>query len=166
MNRLFIVILLFIPMMPGCWRRSSRCHETCYKSIAARPEPIEGPVELYEYASDVERVGREEFSDCTVLGKSYFSSPYIKADKLKRFAARIGANIVLCQRNLERAGLDVECQCNPAEVVVPDDKEVDDPNVIRFTSASVSVSGSAAAGPGATYIFSHKIWFLYRDEQE
>ena len=166
MNRLLIVILLLLPMMPGCWRCNNKCHELCYRSIALSAEPIDGPVKIYEYEDDVERVAKEEFSDCIIRGKSYFSSPYIGAEKLKRFAARIGANVVLCQRNLERAGLDFECQCNPIEIVDPVDDQVDDPNMIRFASVSASVSGSAAAGPGATYIYSHKIWFLYRDKQE
>jgi len=51
------------------------------------------------------------------------------------------------------------------EAVIPEDDQVDDPNAIWFTSVSASVSGSAASGPGATYIYSHRIWFLYRDEQ-
>lgn len=166
MNRLLVVVLFFIPMLPGCWRCNNKCHEICYMSIALSAESIDGPVRVYEYSSDVERVAREEFSDCIVRGKSYFSSPYIAAKKLKRFAARIGANIVLCQRNLERAGLDFECRCNPIEIVVPKDNQVDDPNMIRFASVSASVSGSAAVGPAATYIYAHKIWFLYGDEQE
>ena len=132
-------------------------------SIALSAEPIDGPIVVYEYSSDVERVGKEEFSDCIVRGKSYFSSPYIGTEKLKRFAAKIGANVVLCQRTLERAGLDFECRCNPIELVDPEDNQVDDPDMVRVVSASASVSGSAAVGPCATYIFSHKIWFLYKD---
>ena len=165
MNRLFLVVLLFTVMLPGCWRCNSTCHEMCYMSIALSAEPIDGPIKIYEYENDVERMAMEEFSDCIVRGKSYFSSPYISAKKLKRFATRIGANVILCQRHLERAGLDFECRCNPIEIVVPEDDQVDDPNAIWFTSVSASVSGSAASGPGATYIYSHRIWFLYRDEQ-
>jgi hypothetical protein len=138
----------------------------CYKSIALSAEPIDGPVKIYEYADDLDRVAREEFPDCIIRGKSYFSSPYIGAEKLKRFAAKIGANVVLCQRNLERAGLDFECRCNLPEIIDSRETELDDPNMVRVVSASASVSGSAASGPGATYIYSHKIWFLYRDNQE
>jgi len=164
MNRLRIVSLLLMLMLPGCWRCNNTCHDMCYRSIALSAEPIGGPAKIYEYESDVERVAREEFPDCIIRGKSYFSSPYINAEKLKRFATKIGANVVLCQRNLERAGLDFECRCNPIEVVVPEDDQFDDPNMVRVVSASASVSGSAASGPGATYIYSHRIWFLYRDE--
>lgn len=165
MNRLFLVVLFFTVMSPGCWRCNNTCHEICYLSIALSGAPIDEPIKIYEFEDDVERMAMEEFPDCIVRGKSYFSSPYISAEKLKRFAAKIGANAVLCQRNLERAGLDFECRCNPIEIVFPKDNQVDDPNAIWFTSASASVSGSAAAGPGATYIYSHRIWFLYRDGQ-
>ena len=138
----------------------------CYRSIALSGAPIDEPVEIYEYEDDVERVAKEEYPDYIIRGKSYFSSPYIGAEKLKRFAMKIGANVVLCQRNLERAGLDFECHCNLPEIIEPRDKELDDPNMVHVVSASVSVSGSAASGPRATYIYSHRIWFLYRDGQE
>ena len=161
-----LTAVLSIVVLAGCESRN-RCYETCYRSVTARAETTAGTVEFVECQGDLEPLSREEFSDCTIVGKSYFSAPFAKPDDLKRFAARKGANVVLCARTLERAGLQHECRCNPVQA---DDttvtEEPEDPNVITFTSVSASAQVSSAVGPGATYIFSHEIWFLYRDKQE
>jgi len=156
--------VLSIVVLVGC-DRANRCYETCYRSVTAHAETTVGTVEFVDCQGDWEQLSSEEFSDCTIVGKSYFSAPLVKPDDLKRFAARIGANVVLCARTLERAGLQQECQCNPVEANDAPTEEPQDPNMIAFTSMSASVQHSAAVGAGATYIFSHEIWFLYRDKQ-
>jgi hypothetical protein len=164
MRILWVFILSLVCILPGCCKGPNQCHEKCYVGISEITETIEGPVEFFKVQGDLEWARSEKFPDCIVVGKSYFCAPFVEAKKLKRFAAKIGANVILCQRNLERAGMKYECQCNPLEVADTAPNKPHDPNAIEFTSISMTAEGSAAAGPCATHIFSHKIWFLYKDE--
>lgn len=164
-KKLLIFILSLISILSGCCG-SKACYKKCYEGVSEITEPIDGPVEFFEIQGDLERARSENFSDCVIVGKSHFSGPFVGAKKLKRFAAKNGANVILYRRNFERAGLKNECQCNPVEAVDAVPNEPHDPNEIKFTSISITAGGSAAVGPCATYIFSHKIWFLYREAQK
>ena len=156
---------LAILVLSGCGPRHNNCYEQCCAIMNAMPGPLEEHVKCYEIDSDPEQLRQDSFSDCINVGKSHFSGPPMDREAVKRFAARIGANVILWHATLERAGFNHDCQCRPIgshEVVIEEDT---DDNQVVFVSKSMSVGGSAAAGPGATYIYSHQIWFLYEDEQ-
>ncbi|UCE48368.1 MAG: hypothetical protein JSW47_22575 [Phycisphaerales bacterium] len=166
MHRLLILTSLLIFILSGCGLRPNNCYEQCYATMNAMPGPIDGQVEYFGIQDDLEKVRMESFSDCIIVGKSHFCGPAVPLKVLKRFAAKKGANVILWRWTLDRAGLLHDCQCNP---IGSHHVEIDDApgeNEIVFVSASASVRGSAASGPGATLIYSHQIWFLYRDEQK
>ncbi len=167
MRKLLILSALMIPTLSGCGPNYSSCYKKCYAAMNVMPGPVDGPVALHEFheiQDDLERVRKADFADCVMVGKLHFSGPPVRVDLLKRFAAKKGANVILFRGVPQRAGLDFECRCNP---IGSHEKPVDDArneNETLVVSKSVSVGGSAAAGPGATMIFAHQVWFLYRDE--
>ena len=163
MRILWVAIVSLICALAGCCKGPNVCHEDCFKRIHTIAEAVNGPVEFYEVQGDLERARNEDFPDCVIVGKSSFSAPFAGPKKLKRFAAKIGANVILCRRTFEKASVDYECRCNPIEEVKAAPVESHDPNAIEFTSISMTAEFSAAAGPCATDIFAHKIWFLYRE---
>jgi len=171
MYKLPILCLLLISILPGCLRHNN-CYEQCYAAMKVMPEPFDGKVEYFPTTGEMETMGELEyvrmknFSDCIIVGKSHFSGPPISPKVLKRFAAKKGANIILWQWSPERAGLQHECWCNPIGSHHVEIEDTSDENMVEFTSKSVSVRGSAASGPGATLIYAHRIWFLYRNEQK
>ena len=171
MYKLPILCSLLICILSGCLRHNN-CYEQCYATMKVMPEPFNGKVEYFPTTGELETMGELEyvrmknFSDCIIVGKSHFSGPPVSLKVIKRFAAKKGANVILWQWSPERAGLQHECQCNPIGSHHVEIDEALGENETLVVSASASVRGSAAAGPGATVIYAHRIWFLYRNEQK
>ncbi|MHC4568934.1 MAG: hypothetical protein ACYTE3_24625 [Planctomycetota bacterium] len=166
MHKLLISGPLLIFILSGCGLRHNNCYEQCYVTMNLMPGPIEGKVEFFGEKNDLEKVREESFSDCIIVGKSHFSGPAVPLKVLKRFAAKKGANVILWRWTVDRAGFLHDCRCNPIGSHHVDIDDAPGENEIVFASASASVHGSAAAGPGATLIYSHQVWFLFRDEQD
>ena len=166
MRKLPILSLLLISILSGCGLRHNNCYEQCYATMKVMPDTFDGKVEYFGPNEELEKVRMENFSDCTVVGKSHFSGPPVSLKVIKRFAAKKGANVILWRWKPERAGLQHECWCNPIGSHHVEIEDTTDENMVEFVSKSVSVRGSAASGPGATVIYAHRIWFLYRDEQK
>jgi hypothetical protein len=165
MYRLLILGFLLIFIFSGCLRHNN-CYEQCYATMKVMPHLASGQVEHFLLEGDLEQAKKERFSDCIVVGKSHFSGPPVPLKSVKRFAAKKGANIILWRGTPERAGLEHECRCNPIGSHHVEIVEAPGENETLVVSASASAGGSAAVGPGATVIYAHRIWFLYRDEQK
>lgn len=118
-------------VLSGC-AGSNRCYETCYRSMVARTEPVKGSVTVIECQAPVEQVKAEHYPEHIIVGKSHFSASFAKPDDLKRFAARIGANVVLRECTRERAGFQRECECHPIEREKTPAQEASDPNAVEF----------------------------------
>ena len=165
MYKLPILYLLLMAILSGCLRHNN-CYEQCYATMKVMSGPFDGKVEYFGTSDELEKLRNESFSDCIIVGKSHFSGPPVSLKVIKRFAAMKGANVILWRWKPERAGLQHECQCNPIGSHDVEIEDTPDENMVEFTSKSVSVRGSAASGPGATVIYAHRIWFLYRNERK
>ena len=165
MHKSLIPASLVIAILSGCGLRHNNCYEQCYATMSLMPGPVDGQVGYFGAKDDLEKVIMERFSDCTIVGKSHFTGPAVPLEVLKRFAAKKGANVILWRRTPDRAGFLHDCQCNPIGGHHVEISDAPSENEIVFASASASVHGSAAAGPGATQLYAHQIWFLYKDEQ-